>query len=143
MIDYNSEKYRTTSGRIKRAFGANNVFRLNNGDINYLFNYFTPELYTKGKYGINAEVYPIRYGRQQLAIIVGLKPFGVIDDKFINITRRYNRLAEMLTKDEKRLARIYDGRDPNGYKHLGLKMKLYCRWEKEIFRAGYGKMITE
>lgn len=140
MIDYNSEKDRTTSGRIKRAVGANNVFRLDESDINYLFNYFTPELYTKGKYGINAKVYPIRYGRQQLAIIVGRKPFGVIDDKFINITRRYNRLAEMLANDEKRLN---DDRDPNGYKYTGFKMKLYCRWEEEIFRAGYGKMLTE
>lgn len=140
MIDYNSEKDRTTSGRIKRAFGTNNVFRLDESDINYLFNYFTPELYTKGKYGINAKVYPIRYGRQQVAITVGRKPFGVIDDKFINITRRYNRLAEMLANDEKRLN---DSRDPNGYKYTGLKMALYCRWEKEIFRAGYGKMITE
>ena len=143
MIDYNSKRDLTTSGLIKRAYGAHNVFRLSEDDIKYLFNYFTPEQYTKGIYGVNAKIYPVCYGPQRFVITVGRKPFGVIDDKFIAITRRYNHLAEMLSKDEKRLARLHDGRDPNGYKYLGFKMSLYCRWADEIRRAGFGKPLTE
>lgn len=96
-------KTQVTKKQVIDYFGKNRVLCFGYCEIQRLENYL-PELsksthYTRGVYGWNADVYCIEGGGKFFAICTGYRPFGVYDEKLLEIAGKYEKEIEL--SDEK------------------------------------------
>lgn len=80
-------KKRTTKKYIINNF--KNVLSVGYCEAQYLLNGKTPDYYTAGVYGWNADVYIIDFNT---VIVTGYRPFGVSID--YDLVEKYNNLAQ-------------------------------------------------
>ena len=111
-------KYRTSKKEITTNFGI--VVCCGYCDLQNLFNYVTPESYTCGTYGWNADI----YGFGGTAIVTGYRPFGTHLD--YEVVREYDKKAERILYDREI---PYDDRKPM----IDKLIQDFLRWVRENY----------
>ena len=84
-------KYVTTKRNVVSMYGSNNIIEVGYCGLQTLLSRETPECYTSGTYGWNADVYD--FG--DIAICTGYRPFGGIKASY-DIVRKYEDKAREL-----------------------------------------------
>lgn len=82
-------KYKTTKKAICNSCAT--IISIGYCDLQHLLAYISPNAYTSGIYGWNADIYSIG----NVAICTGYRPFGDINPDY-DITRSYNERARII-----------------------------------------------